>query len=78
MPGGLRPSGLLITRSATNAPTQATATLLYTASTFSSAPNTPRTISSVAIPTLNTSQTTRPGWLRVTREKKLDQASEPA
>jgi len=78
MPGGLRPSGLLMTRSATRAPTQAMATLLYRASTFSSAPNTPSVISSVAMPTLNTSHTTRPGWLRVTRAKKFDHASEPA
>jgi hypothetical protein len=28
--------------------------------------------------TLNTSQTTRPGWLWVRREKKFDQAIEPA
>ena len=28
--------------------------------------------------TLNTSQTTRPGWLCVSREKKFDQAIEPA
>ncbi|MNV13233.1 hypothetical protein D3C71_1038640 [compost metagenome] len=78
MPLGDRPSGLLMTRSATSAPTQAMATLLYTASTFSSAPNTPSVISKVAINTLNTSHTTRPGWLRVTRAKKLDHASEPA
>ncbi len=28
--------------------------------------------------TLNTSHTTRPGWEWVRREKKFDQASEPA
>ena len=28
--------------------------------------------------TLNTTQTTRPGWLRVSREKKFDQAIDPA
>ncbi len=47
-------------------------------STFSSAPNTPSVISKVAMTTLNTIQTTRPGWLRVMRAKKLDQASDPA
>ncbi len=54
------------------------ATLEYRLSTFSSPANTPSSMSRVAITTLNTSQTTRPGWLRVMREKKLDQASEPA
>ena len=38
----------------------------------------PSSISSSAIATLNTSQTTRPGWLWVRREKKFDQAIEPA
>ena len=38
----------------------------------------PISISSTAIGTLNTSQTTRPGWLWVRREKKFDQAIEPA
>ena len=75
---GLQPSGLLITRSATSAPTQAMARLPYRPSTLSSAPNTPSVISSTAISTLNTSHTTRPGWLCVSRAKKLDQASEPA
>jgi hypothetical protein len=50
----------------------------YRPSTPSSASNTPRVISSTAISTLKTSQTTRPGWLWVRRAKKLDQASEPA
>ena len=78
MPWGDQPSGLLMTRSATSAPTQAIATLLYSPSTRSSAPNTPSVISSTAMMTLKTSQTTRPGWLCVSRAKKLDQASEPA
>ena len=68
---GLRPSGLLMTRSATSAPTQAIATLLYRPEHRSSASNTPSVISSTAISTLNTSQTTRPGWLCVSRAKKL-------
>ena len=38
----------------------------------------PSSISNSAIATLNTSQTTRPGWLWVRREKKFDQAIEPA
>ncbi len=75
---GDRPSGLLITRSATSAPIQATATLAYSPSTCSSAWNTPNSISRVAITTLNTSHTTRPGWLWVIRAKKFDHASEPA
>ena len=76
--GGDRPSGLLITRSATTAPIQAIATIEYMPSTCSSALNTPTSISSTAISTLNTTHTTRPGWLWVSRAKKLDQASEPA
>ncbi len=75
---GLQPKGLLMTRSATNAPTQPMATLPYKPSTRSSAPNTPSVISMTAISTLKTSHTTRPGWLCVSRAKKLDQASEPA
>ena len=35
-------------------------------------------MSSKAISVLKTTQTTRPGWLCVNREKKFDQASEPA
>ena len=35
-------------------------------------------ISISATRTLKTSQTTRPGWLWVRREKKFDQAMEPA
>ena len=38
----------------------------------------PSSISSSAMATLKTSQTTRPGWLWVRREKKFDQAMEPA
>jgi hypothetical protein len=38
----------------------------------------PISISSNARITLNTSHTTRPGWLWVRREKKFDQAIEPA
>ena len=75
---GLQPSGLLMTKSATKAPTHAMATLLYSPNTPSSAPNTPSVINSTAINTLNTNHTTRPGWLWVSRAKKLDQASEPA
>ena len=75
---GLQPNGLLMTRSATSAPTQAIATLLYSPSTRSSASKMPSDISITAISTLNTSQTTRPGWLWVSRAKKLDHASEPA
>ena len=75
---GDRPSGLLITRSATSAPIQAMATLAYSPSTCSMASNTPSSISISAIDTLNTSQTTRPGWLWVTRAKKFDHAREPA
>ena len=67
-----------MTRSATSAPTQAMATLAYRPSTRSSAPKTPSVMSSMAMMTLNTSQTTRPGWLRVSRAKKLLHASEPA
>ena len=44
----------------------------------SSALKMPSSISSSAIATLNTTQTTRPGWLCVRREKKFDQAIEPA
>ena len=35
-------------------------------------------MSSSAMTTLKTTQTTRPGWLRVRREKKFDHAIEPA
>ncbi len=38
----------------------------------------PSSISSSAMATLNTSHTTRPGWLWVSREKKFDHAIEPA
>jgi hypothetical protein len=78
MPGGLQPSGLLTTRSATTAIIQAMATLAYSPSTWPSAWNTCISISASAISVLNTIQTTRPGWLCVRREKKLLHASEPA
>ena len=78
MPGGDRPSGLLITRSATTTIIQATATLEYSPSTRPRAWNRSSSISMSAIRVLNTTHTTRPGWLWVRRAKKLDQASEPA
>ncbi|OIQ71923.1 hypothetical protein GALL_464590 [mine drainage metagenome] len=78
MPGGDRPSGLLMTRSATTAIIQAMAMLAYRPSTSPSAWNTFISINTPAIRVLNTTQTTRPGWLCVRREKKLDQASDPA
>ena len=78
MPGGDRPRGLLITRSATTAMIQAMATLPYRPSTALKASKTFISISKKAIKVLNTTQTTRPGWLCVRREKKLLQASEPA
>ena len=78
MPGGDRPSGLLITRSATTAMIQAMATLEYRPSTSPRAWNTSISMSMKAISVLNTTQTARPGWLCASREKKLDQASEPA
>ncbi len=78
MPCGDSPSGLLTTRSATTAIIQAMAMLEYSPSTSPSAWNTFISISMKAISVLNTTHTTRPGWLCVTREKKLDQASEPA
>src|SRR5690606_6509153 len=78
MPLGLQPRGLLITRSATTAMIQAMAMLAYTPSTWPRAWNTFISISMKAMKVLNTTQTTRPGWLCVRREKKLLQASEPA
>ena len=78
MPLGDQPSGLLITRSATTAMIQAMAMLLYRPSTSPSAWNTFISISMKAMNVLNTTHTTRPGWLWVRREKKLLQASEPA
>src|SRR5690606_26304655 len=78
MPGGLSPSGLLTTRSATTAMIQAMAMLEYTPSTWPRAWNTFISISMKAMNVLNTTQTTRPGWLCVRREKKLLHASEPA
>ena len=78
MPGGDRPSGLLTTRSATTAIIHAMAMLEYRPSTSPRAWKTFISISMKAIIVLNTTHTTRPGWLCVTREKKLDHASEPA
>ena len=78
MPGGDRPSGLLITRSATTVMIQAMAMLAYRPSTSPSASNTFISINMKAIRVLNTTHTTRPGWLCVRREKKLDHASDPA
>src|SRR5881397_2722053 len=69
MPGGDRPSGLLITRSATTAMTQAMAMLEYSPSTSPSAWNTFISISMKAMSVLNTTHTTRPGWLCVRREE---------
>ena len=78
MPWGDRPSGLLITKSATTAIIQAMAMLENRPSTSPMARNTFISISKNAMRVLNTTQTTRPGWLWVRREKKLLQASEPA
>ena len=78
MPGGDRPSGLLTTRSATTAMIQAMAMLEYSPSTSPMARNTFISISMKAMSVLNTTHTTRPGWLCVRREKKFDHASEPA
>lgn len=78
MPGGLRPRGLLTIRSATTAMIQAMAMLAYTPSTWPRAWNTFISIRRKAMKVLNTTQTTRPGWLCVRREKKLLQASDPA
>ena len=78
MPLGDRPSGLLMTRSATTDMIQAMAMLEYSPSTSPMARNTFISISMKAISVLNTTHTTRPGWLCVRREKKLDHASEPA
>ena len=78
MPGGESPRGLLITISATTVMIQATATLEYSPSTRPITCSRSSSISISAISVLNTTQTTRPGWLWVRREKKLDHASEPA
>ena len=67
-----------MTRSATTAIIQLMAMLAYSPSTPPSAWNTSSSISISAMPVLNTTQTTRPGWLCVMREKKFDHASEPA
>ena len=64
--------------SATTAMIQAMAMLLYRPRMWLSAWNTFSSISTSAISVLNTTHTTRPGWLCVSREKKLLQASEPA
>ncbi len=71
MPLGDQPSGLLITRSATTAIIQAIAMLEYRPSTLPSAWNTFISISMKAIRVLNTTHTTRPGWLCVSREKEV-------
>jgi hypothetical protein len=78
MPGGDRPSGLLMTRSATTAAIHEMAMLEYSPSTWPRARKTSSSISSSAISVLNTTHTTRPGWLCVSRAKKFDHASEPA
>ena len=78
MPLGDKPSGLLITKSATTAIIQAMAMLEYRPSTSPSARNTFISISMSEMTQLNTTHTTRPGWLCVRREKKLLQANEPA
>ncbi len=78
MPGGDRPSGLLTKRSATTAMIQAMAMLEYSPSTSPMARNTFISMSMKAMSVLNTTHTTRPGWLCVRREKKFDHASEPA
>ncbi|MDT4855663.1 hypothetical protein FQZ97_900260 [compost metagenome] len=78
MPGGDQPSGLFTTRSATTAMIHAMAMLEYRPSTWPKAWKTFISISRKAMKVLKTTQTTRPGWLCVAREKKLDQASEPA
>ena len=78
IPGGDSPSGLLITRSATTAIIHAIVTLEYRPSTSPSAWKTFISISMNAISVLNSTHTTRPGWLCVTREKKFDQARDPA
>jgi hypothetical protein len=62
MYGGLIPVRLSTTRSATSAPIQAIATVEYTDSTASRVSKMPISDSSSAMTTLNTSQTTRPGW----------------
>jgi hypothetical protein len=73
---GRQPSGLLITRSATTAIIQAMAMLEYRPSTSPSAWKTFISISTRRSAVLNTTHTTRPGWLCVRREKKLLQASD--
>ena len=78
MPFGLKPSGLLMTKSATTAAIHAIAMFEYKANTCSKALNTSNSINTIAILALKTTQTTRPGWLCVNRAKKLDHASEPA
>ena len=77
-PLGLQPSGLLTTRSATTAMIQLMAMLAYRPSTPPMAWKTSSSISISAINVLNTIHTTRPGWLCVSRAKKLLQARLPA
>ena len=62
MYGGLIPVRLSTTKSATSAPIQAVTTVEYTDSTACNVSKIPSSDSSSAINTLNTSQTTRPGW----------------
>ena len=57
---------------------QLIAMLEYRPSTWPSAWKTLSSISISAMRVLNTIQTTRPGWLCVSRAKKFDHASEPA
>ena len=57
---------------------QLMAMLLYRPSTPPMALKSSSSISISAISVLNTTHTTRPGWLCVTRAKKLLQAREPA
>ena len=78
MPLGDRPRGLLITKSATTAIIQAMAMLENKPSTSPMARNTFISINMNAMSVLNTTHTTRPGWLWVRREKKLLQANDPA
>ncbi len=77
MPGGDSPSGLFTTRSATTAIIQAMAMLEYSPSTCPSAVNTFISISMKAMSVLNTTHTTRPGWLCVRREKSCSTRASP-
>ena len=62
MNGGLMPVRFKTTRSATSAPIHAMATVEYTDSTACRVSKMPSRVSSSAMTTLNTNQTTRPGW----------------